>query len=107
MLNYTKHTLSKVESLLTEQKYIIRYERGSFTSGYCLVEDRKIAILNKFFDIPARINCLLDILSSIEVDESLYGEKQLAFYKQALKHLLQQTSEVSKESNPEAESVAA
>ena len=88
MLNYTKHTLGKVEALLTDQDYIIRYERGSFTSGYCLVENRKIAILNKFFEPAARINCLLDILTSIEVDESLYGEKQLAFYKQAMKHLL-------------------
>lgn len=107
MLNYTKHTLSKVESLLTEQKYIVRYERGSFTSGYCIVEHRKIAILNKFFDTPARINCLLDILTSIEIDESLYGEKQLVFYKQAMKHLLRQEAEASKTSAPEAEAVAA
>ena len=107
MLNYTKHTLSKVESLLTEQKYIVRYEKGSFTSGYCIVEDRKIAILNKFFDTPARINCLLDILTSIEINESLYEEKQLAFYKQAMKHLLQQEAEVSEEMKLEAEAVAA
>ena len=107
MLNYTKHTLSKVETLLTEQKYIIRYERGSFTSGYCIVEDRKIAILNRFFDTPARINCILDILTSIEIDETIYGEKQLAFYKQAMKHLLQQDVKASKDSNLETEAVAA
>ena len=89
MLNYTKHTLGKVEALLTDQKYIVRYEKGSFTSGYCIVEHRKIAILNRFFDTAARINCLFDILTSIEVDETLFGEKQLAFYKQAMKHVLQ------------------
>lgn len=88
MLNYTKHTLGKVEDLLKDQGYVIRYERGSFTSGYCIVEDRKIAILNRFFDTQARINCLLDILVSIEVDESLYGEKQQAFYKQSMKHVM-------------------
>jgi len=102
MLNYTKHTLAKVEALLTEQKYVVRYERGSFTSGYCIVEHRNIAILNKFFDTPARINCLLDILTSIEVDESLYGEKQLAFYKQAMKHLLQNEEKVGSEQVLEA-----
>lgn len=107
MLNYTKHTLSKVEALLTEQKYIIRYERGSFTSGYCLVEDRKIAILNKFFDTPARINCLLDILTSIDVDETQYEEKQLAFYKQAMKHLLQQDDKAAEDSIQESEAAIA
>ena len=96
MLNYTKHTLNKVESLLTSQKYIVRYEKGSFTSGYCIVENRKIAILNKFFDTAARINCLLDIVTSIEIDESLYGEKQLAFYKQAMKHILRVEEQESK-----------
>lgn len=104
MLNYTKHTLQKVESLLTSQHYVIRYEKGSFTSGYCIVESRKIAILNKFFDHAARINCLLDILTSIEVDESLYGEKQLAFYKQAMKHLL---AVEESENNAESELLAA
>ena len=107
MLNYTKHTLSKVEALLSEQEYIIRYERGSFTSGYCLVEDRKIAILNKFFDTPARINCLLDILTSIEVDESRYEEKQLAFYKQAMKHVLQNIEQATEGTKLETEAAVA
>ena len=71
------------------------------------MEDRKIAILNRFFDTPARINCILDILTSIEIDETIYGEKQLAFYKQAMKHLLQQDVKASKDSNLETEAVAA
>ncbi len=106
MLNYTKHTLTKVEALLTDQKYVVRYERGSFTSGYCIVEARKIAILNRFFDTAARINCLIDILTSIKIEESLYGEKQIIFYKQAMKHFLIQTEEAA-QSETQVETVAA
>ncbi len=47
---------------------MIRYEKGNFQSGYCLVENRKIAVVNKFFDTEARINCLLDILATLAYD---------------------------------------
>lgn len=63
MLPTTKHSLKKLETLLRELGYTVRYERGNFQSGYCLVESRRVAIVNKFFDTEARLNCLLDILS--------------------------------------------
>ncbi|MFT4972429.1 MAG: hypothetical protein ACI9JY_001633, partial [Saprospiraceae bacterium] len=36
-MNYTKHTLKKVELLFEEIGYIVRYEKGNFNSGYCVV----------------------------------------------------------------------
>lgn len=81
MFKYTKHQLKKIEGLLQEIGYTIRYERGNFQSGYAIVENRKIAVINKFFDTEARINSLLDILTSIEIDESVFDEKSLDYYK--------------------------
>ena len=80
MFKYTKHQLKKIEGLLEEVGYTIRYERGSFQSGYAIVEDRKIAVINKFFDTEARINSLFDIISKIEIDESQLDEKSLEYY---------------------------
>ena len=80
MFKYTKHQLKKIEGLLEEVGYTIRYERGNFQSGYAIVEDRKIAVINKFFDAEARINSLLDILSTIEIDESQLQEKSQEYY---------------------------
>ena len=68
MFKYTKHTLKKIETLFSEMAYTIRYEKGNFNSGYCIVENRKIAVINKFFDTEARINVLLDIIESIEFE---------------------------------------
>jgi len=80
MFKYTKHQLKKIESLLEEIGYTIRYERGNFQSGYAIVEDRKIAVINKFFDAEARINSLLEILSGIDVDASQLAEKSAEYY---------------------------
>ncbi len=63
MVPTTKHSLKKLETLLRELGYTVRYEKGNFTSGYCLVEQRKIVIVNRFYDTEGRINVLYDILS--------------------------------------------
>lgn len=62
-ISHTKNTLKKLEILAKELGYKVRYEKGNFQSGYCLVEHQRVAIVNKFFDTEGRINVLLDILS--------------------------------------------
>jgi len=73
-MRYTQTTLKKLETLFGELDYTIRYEKGNFQSGYCLVENRRIAVVNKFFDTEARINCLLDILSKFEFEPDQLSE---------------------------------
>lgn len=68
MLTTTKHSLKKLETLLKELGYTVRYEKGHFTSGYCLVERRKVAIVNKFYDTEARMNVLFDIIDQRAVE---------------------------------------
>ena len=85
MVKFTKSNLQKLELLFKEQEYTIRYEKGNFQSGYCIVQARKIVVINKFFDTEARINCLLDILSTIVVMENLMSDQSKSMYKTILK----------------------
>jgi hypothetical protein len=84
-MNYTKHQLQKIEELLVEVGYQVRYEKGSFQSGYCLVEDRKIAVVNKFFETEGRINTLLDIVDKIEIPSESVSEKSQKVLKEISK----------------------
>jgi len=81
MVKYTTHFLKKLETLFTELDYTIRYEKGNFQSGYCMVENRKIAVVNKFFDTESRINVLLEVLGIIEYTEDSLSEKSLKMLK--------------------------
>jgi hypothetical protein len=74
-MRYTQTTLKKLEELFDELNYVVRYEKGSFQSGYCIVENKRIAVVNKFFDTEARINTLLDILSRFDFDTESLSEK--------------------------------
>lgn len=84
-MRYSKNTLEKLEQLFKEQLYTVRYEKGNFNSGYCLVEQKKMAVVNKFYDVEGRINILMDILFSISIDEALFSDKTLQVYKQIAK----------------------
>ena len=41
MAKFTPAFLKKLEELLKEQGYDVRYEKGNFKSGFCVLEDKK------------------------------------------------------------------
>lgn len=78
-LKYNKATLSNLEQLFKESDFTIRYEKGHFKSGYCLIHDRKVIIINKFFDEKARIENFLDILNQVKITNNLLSERSKDF----------------------------
>ena len=74
MSKYTKTTLQKLEHIFEQLEYKVRYEKGNFHSGYCIVEDRKIVVINKFFDLEGRVSTLIDILRNLEFDHGQLEE---------------------------------
>jgi len=95
MFKYTKTTLKKLEDILATQDYKVRYEKGNFNSGYCIVENKKMAVVNRFFDTEGRINTLLEIVANTEIDESLLDEKQIKFLKTTRKAAIEAPKEES------------
>jgi hypothetical protein len=68
-MKYNQATLDKVERILEEAGYILRNERGTFQSGYCILEDRKVVVLNKFLSTEGRINTLIEIIASLNFED--------------------------------------
>jgi hypothetical protein len=79
-MKYTQHTLDKLEELLGEVEYVIRYERGTFQSGYCILEQKKVVVLNKFLQLEGRITTLIDIIPKLITNpDSLSEEARKTF----------------------------
>lgn len=91
MIKYTTQFLAKLEDLVAESDYILRYEKGNFKSGYCLLKEQKIMIVNKFFTTEGKINALLDILKTITLENVKFSEKNVKFYEELLKELSKST----------------
>ena len=83
-MKFTQNTLDKVEKIAQESGYVIRYERGSFQSGYCILQEKKVVVLNKFLPTEGRINTLIDLLPQLNINfdaltlesQKLYTELQ-------------------------------
>ena len=58
----------------------MRYEKGNFKSGYCLLENNKIIVVNKFASMDNKINILIEIAGVLEFNMQLLDDKMTAFY---------------------------
>ena len=74
-IKYSKHFLNKLEDVFSESDYILRYEKGNFKSGYCILNDTKVVVVNKFYSLEGKINCLLEIIKSIELETEQLSSK--------------------------------
>ena len=82
MIKYTTPFLTKLEELINESDHVLRYEKGNFKSGYCVLKDQKIIIVNKFYTTEGKINALLDILKNVALDTSNFSEKNQKLYEE-------------------------
>jgi len=86
-MKYTQSTLDKLEAIVEQSGYVLRYERGTFQSGYCILEERKVVVLNKFLQTEGRINTLLDLIPQLEVNAELLTEESQKTYREVLSKL--------------------
>ena len=79
-MKYTQAVLDKVERIIEESNYVLRYEKGTFQSGYCILKEKKIVVLNKFFPVEGKINTLIDLMPQLEINyDALTRESQKLF----------------------------
>ena len=75
-LSITNHTLDKLESLLKALDYRVRYEKGNFKTGACVLENSRVVVVNKFSNLESKIQGLADLIATLEVQDQLLDDKQ-------------------------------
>jgi hypothetical protein len=78
-ITYTKHTLEKLESVLKDQHYKVRYEKGNFKTAACVLDQNKVIVINRFSTLESKINELSQLLLQIPLDENALNDKQKQF----------------------------
>lgn len=84
-MKFTQNTLDKIERIIEECNYVIRYERGTFQSGYCILQEKKVVVLNKFFQTEGRINTLVDLLPQLDINFDALTLESQKLYAEILK----------------------
>jgi len=68
--------------LLKTTGYRIRYEKGNFKTGACLLQNSKIVVVNKFSGLESKILAISELARDLDMDHTLLDERQLAFLQQ-------------------------
>lgn len=84
MIKYNQAFLDKLEAILDESGYVYRYERGNFQSGYCILEQRKVVVLNKFLGTEGRINTLIELLPILNISFDQLSDASKKIYTEAI-----------------------
>lgn len=84
-MKYNPTSLNKLEKILDEAEYVVRYERGNFQSGYCILEERKVIVLNKFLNVEGRINTLIDLIPHLTLNFDLLTHESQKIYEEVMK----------------------
>jgi hypothetical protein len=84
-MKYNQPILNRLEKVIEEAGYVVRYERGSFQSGYCILEEKKVVVLNKFLNIEGRINTLIELLPALTITYELLTTDSQKMYDEVTK----------------------
>jgi hypothetical protein len=68
--------------LLKTSGYRLRYEKGNFKTGACLLQNSKVVVVNKFSGLESKILSISELARDLDMDYDLLDEKQIAFHQQ-------------------------
>lgn len=85
-ISISNYNLERLEQLIKDLSYKVRYEKGNFKTGSCLIENSKIVVVNKFSNLESKITALAELIKTLKFDEVILSDKQKIFY-----YSLQQT----------------
>ena len=85
-IKLTKQFQKKLELLLESQDYKIRFEKGNFKSGYCIIRNNKVIIINKYFTVEGKINALIEIIESLKISPDSCSKEHLRILNKIFKN---------------------
>lgn len=86
-MKYNQSTLDKLEAIPEQAGYVLRYERGTFQSGYCILEQKRVVVLNKFLQTEGRINTLIDLIPQLSIDPGQLTDDAAKLYAEVMSKL--------------------
>ncbi len=61
--------LQDLRSLATQMGAKVRFEKGNFKGGYCIVKESKVIVINKLSNLQRKVITLAVALKELGIDE--------------------------------------
>ncbi len=70
-----EETLQDLKSLAAQLGATVRFEKGDFKGGYCILHDSKVIIVNKMTNLQRKVMILSAALKELGVDKIYLSPK--------------------------------
>jgi hypothetical protein len=84
-LKPTTSNLNRLENIFKQGGYTLRYEKGNFKSGYCIIKQQKVIVVNQYYPLEGKVNCLVEILQNVDWQFAPLEEKENKIYQELIK----------------------
>lgn len=64
----SKQILHELEDIVQRLGYTMRYEKGNFEGGYCLIKESKLFVINSRYEAEKRISIISRNLKELGID---------------------------------------
>ena len=64
-----EETLNDLKSLAAQLGATVRFEKGDFKGGYCIIHDNKVIVINKMTNLQRKVMILSAALKELGVDK--------------------------------------
>lgn len=61
--------LEDLKSLATQMGATVRFERGDFKGGYCVLKESKVIVINKLANLQRKVMTLAAALNELGIDK--------------------------------------
>ncbi|HET9130694.1 MAG TPA: hypothetical protein VFO86_07100 [Terriglobia bacterium] len=61
--------LKELEELAEKSRITVRFEKGDFDGGYCILKDERIIVINKRLVVQKRASILAQALAEVGIEE--------------------------------------
>ncbi len=75
-MKISKSLVESLEGMVKQIGYTLRYEKGNFVGGYCMVENRRLVLLNKYLPLEGRGLTLIELLSELNPSPEMLTDEQ-------------------------------
>ena len=64
-----EEVLQELRSIADQLGASVRFEKGDFKGGYCIIHDKKVIVINKMTNLQRKVMILSSALKELGVDE--------------------------------------
>ncbi|HOJ37579.1 MAG TPA: hypothetical protein PLI27_00605 [Ignavibacteriales bacterium] len=69
--------IEDLKNIAKENGITVRFEKGDFKGGFCILKDSRLIVINKNFDLKRKAVTLVRSIKEIGIDQNTYISPQL------------------------------